>query len=107
MVKNLLQYRRCGFEPWVGKITWRRHGNPLQYTCLENPIDRRSLGGYSPWGSKESDTTERLTRAHFWLLWVFVAVRAFSSSWKCGLLCIVVVYGLFIGVASLVEEHRL
>ena len=34
--------------------------NPLQYSCLENPQGQRSLVGYSPWGSKESDTTERL-----------------------------------------------
>ena len=32
------------------------NGNPLQYSCLENPM--RSLVGYSPWGRKESDTTE-------------------------------------------------
>ena len=32
--------KRCGFDPWVGKIPWGRHGNPLQYSCLENPIDR-------------------------------------------------------------------
>ena len=25
--------------PWVGKIPWRRNGNPLQYACLENPMD--------------------------------------------------------------------
>ena len=36
------------------------HGNPLQYACLENPHGQRSLAGYSPWGRKESDTTERL-----------------------------------------------
>ena len=33
-------------------------GNPLQYSCLENPHGQRSLVGYSPWGDKESDTTE-------------------------------------------------
>ena len=33
------------------------NGNPLQYSCLENPMDK-SLVGYSPWGCKESDTTE-------------------------------------------------
>ena len=33
------------------------NGNPLQYSCLESCIDR-SLGGDSPWGPKESDTTE-------------------------------------------------
>ena len=37
------------------------HGNPLQYSCLENPHGQRSLAGYSPWGLKELDTTERLS----------------------------------------------
>ena len=36
------------------------HGNPLQYSCLENPHGQRSLVGYSPWGLKESDTTEAI-----------------------------------------------
>jgi len=35
-------------------------GNPLQYSCLENPMDGRSLVGCSPWGPEETDTTERL-----------------------------------------------
>ena len=34
------------------------HSNPLQYSCLENPHEQRSLAGYSPWGRKESDMTE-------------------------------------------------
>ena len=37
------------------------HGNPLQYSCLENPHGQRNLVGYSLWGRKESDTTEGLT----------------------------------------------
>ena len=32
--------------------------NPLQYSCLENPMDRWRLAGYSPWGRKELETTE-------------------------------------------------
>ena len=36
------------------------NGNPLQYSYLDNPA-QRSLVGYSPWGRKESDMTERLT----------------------------------------------
>ena len=36
------------------------NGNPLQYSCLENPMDR-GLVGYSLWGCKESDTTEDTT----------------------------------------------
>ena len=35
-------------------------GTPLQYSCLENPMGRRSPLGCSPWGRKESDMTERL-----------------------------------------------
>ena len=35
---------------------------PLQYACLENPHGQRSLVGYSPWGHKESNRTEGLTR---------------------------------------------
>ena len=37
------------------------HGDPLQYSCLENPHGQRRLAGYSPWGLKDSDTTEQLT----------------------------------------------
>ena len=34
------------------------HDHPLQYSCLENPMDRGAWWGYSPWGCKELDTTE-------------------------------------------------
>ena len=37
-------------------------GNPLQYSCVENPHGQRILAGYSPWGRKESDTAELLSR---------------------------------------------
>ena len=33
-------------------------GNPLQYSCMENPMDRRAWQGYSPQSHKESDITE-------------------------------------------------
>ena len=40
------------------------HGNPPQYSCLENPIDRGAWRA-SPWGHRESDTTERVhTHTH-------------------------------------------
>ena len=35
-----------------------RNGDPLQYSCLGNHMDKRSLVVYSPWGCKESDMTE-------------------------------------------------
>ena len=47
----------------LGRSPGAGHGNPLQYSCLENPHGQRSLLGYSPWGCKESDTTEQLSTA--------------------------------------------
>ena len=58
----------------------KENGNPLQYSCLESPMDRRSLVGYSPWGRKESDTTERLTSRD-----KKVEKVASSSSFKMGI----------------------
>ena len=49
--------------PGSGRSTGEGTGYPLQYSCLENPHEQRSLAGYSPWGHKESDMTERLSTA--------------------------------------------
>ena len=38
--------------------------NPLQCSCPENLHGQRSVAGYSPWGCKESDVTERLSTQH-------------------------------------------
>ena len=42
----------------LGRSPREGNGNSLQYSCLENPHGQRILAGYSPWGHKESDTTE-------------------------------------------------
>ena len=47
-----------GLIPGSGRSPGAGNGNPLQHSCLEKPMDRGQ--GYSPWGCKESDTTERL-----------------------------------------------
>ena len=47
-----------GLIPGSGRSPGEGNGNPLQYSCLENPHGQRSLVGYSPWGGKELDTTE-------------------------------------------------
>ena len=52
-----------GLIPRLGKFPGGGHGNPLQYSCLENRRGQRSLAGYSPWGHKELDRTERLSTA--------------------------------------------
>ena len=52
---------RCGFNPWVSKIPWRRKWQPVPVFLLGKSHGQRTLVGYSPWGLKELDTTERLT----------------------------------------------
>ena len=63
--KIYLQCRTPGFNPWVGKIPWRRE-------WLHTPVflpgefhGQKSLQGYSPWGRKELDLTELLTLFFF------------------------------------------
>ena len=51
-------------DPWVGKIPWRRAWQPTPVFLPGESHGQRSLAGYSPWGGKESDTTERLTHTH-------------------------------------------
>ena len=46
--------------PWSGRSPGEGNGNPLQYACLGNPVDRRAWLGCSPWDSKESDMTQQL-----------------------------------------------
>src|SRR5574340_1103377 len=59
-----LQCRRCGFDPWMGKIPWRREWLLTPVFLPGESHGQRSLAGYSPWGCKESDTTERLAHTH-------------------------------------------
>ena len=56
-----LQCGRPGFDPWVGKIPWRREWQPTPVLLTGEFHRQMSLVGYSPWGLKESETTERLT----------------------------------------------
>ena len=50
-------------DPWVVKIPGEGNGNPFQYSCLENSMDRGAMG-YSPWGCTELDTTEHTRRVN-------------------------------------------
>ena len=59
--------RRPGFNPWVRKIPWSRKRQPTPVFLPGESFEQRSLAGYSPWGRKESDTTERLnTHRHMY-----------------------------------------
>ena len=61
--ESTCKLERLGFDPWLGRSPGGRHGNPLHYSCLEHPHGQRSLLDHSPWGPKESDMTEQLSRA--------------------------------------------
>ena len=56
--------RDLGSIPGLGRSPEEGNGNPLQYSRLENPMNRGPWGGYSPWGRKESEMTEQLTLTH-------------------------------------------
>ena len=101
--------KRCGFDPWVGKIPWRRAW--LQYSCLKNPLDRgvwhttvHSVSKSRTWLSTharllctEQTLVTFLKRIYifsciffklnlFWLHWLFIAVRGSSCPVACGIL---------------------
>ena len=67
-----------GSIPGLGRSPRGGHGNPLQYSCLENPYGQRSLVGYSSWGHKESDMTEQLSTVYTYytkgiiILYIFI-----------------------------------
>ena len=65
VVKNLPasagDLRNAASIPALGRAPGGGHGNPLQYSCLENPHSQRSLTGYSPWDCKELEMTEHST----------------------------------------------
>ena len=47
--------------PGSGRSPVEGNGNPLQYSCLANPMDRGTWQVISPWGLKESDATGHLS----------------------------------------------
>ena len=63
MVKNPPATWRPGFNPWVWKIPWKRERLPTPLFLRGEFHGQRSLTGYRPWGCKESDMTERISKA--------------------------------------------
>ena len=56
---NVIDTGEHGFDPWVGMIPWNRKWHPTPVFLPGKFHGQRSLVGYSPWGLKESDTTEQ------------------------------------------------
>ena len=78
MVKNMPantgDHKRCRFDPWVRSLSWKdplEEGKTTHSRILTwRTHGQRSLVGYSPWGLKESDTTERLTHSGYEKLFI-------------------------------------
>ena len=64
-----------GLIPGSGRSPGRGKGNPLQYSCLENPMNRGAWWA-SPQASKESDTTEATQQAG-WILSYTTSIFSF------------------------------
>ena len=62
--ESTCQSRRHGFDPWVGKVPWRRKWQPTPVLLPRKSHRQRGLVGYSPWGRKESDMAEELSTSH-------------------------------------------
>ena len=86
-------HKRLGFNPWVGKIPWRRAWQSAPVFLPGESHGQMSLAGYSSWGRKESDMTEvtyphahthtygRMGRWTGLLHWVHWPVRHFQGTW--------------------------
>ena len=60
-----MQFERPEFNPWVGKIPWRREQQPTAVFLLGRSHGQKSLVVYSPWGCKELYMTEQLSLSFF------------------------------------------
>ena len=68
VVKNLpamQRWRRCGFDPWVRKIPWRRKWQPTPVFLPGKSQGQKSQVDYNPRGHKESNRTEDLSTAQY------------------------------------------
>ena len=63
--------KRCRFDPWIGKVSWEGHGNPLQNTCQKNPMDRGVW-----WATVAKSWT--------WLKWLSMHARRYCMGWGSG-----------------------
>ena len=63
-IENLPSIQETQFNPWVGKIPWKRKWQPTPVFLPGESHGQRSMVGYSPWGGKELDTSEQLTHIH-------------------------------------------
>ena len=77
------RHRRHGFDPWVGKIPWRRAWQPTPVFLPGESHGQESLAGYSPWDRKKLDTTEHAyIHTHTHTHTHTVITRCSQGSWQ-------------------------
>ena len=76
------RHKRPGFEPWVGKIPWRRAWQPTPIFFSGEFHGQGSLACNSPWSHKELETTERLTLSLHINIYIHIHKRLFSGSFS-------------------------
>ena len=81
--KSTCNAGNLGSNTGFGRSPGGGHGNPLQYSCLENLHGQRSLAGCSPWYCKKLDTTER------WSMHALLILVYYDPLYICIINCIV------------------
>ena len=69
-IKSTWKSRRCGFDPWVGKIPWSGKWQPASVFLPRKFHGQRSVAGYSPWGHSQT-----------WLSMHACIDKIFSTTW--------------------------
>ena len=82
------RHKRCRFNPWAGKIPWKRAWQPSRIFFFGEPHGQRSLVGYSPQGHKELDNTE--VTAYTWtrisnIAWEILILKYVLAVWDSSL----------------------
>ena len=62
------RHKKCGFDPWIEKIPWKREWQPTPFFLLEKFCGQRSMVGHSLWGRKELDMIKHAVCLFFFLL---------------------------------------
>ena len=78
------QYRRHGFDPWIGKIPWRRKLHPTPVFLPGKSHGERRLSGYSPWGRKRIGYVleHNCAQSYLWsFLWHFCEPTRLLCLW--------------------------
>ena len=60
-VKNWPAMQDTQFDPWMGKMSWRREWLLTPVFFLGEFLEQRRLAGYSPWDPKESNMADKIT----------------------------------------------